>query len=401
MLKSTPAYIKLKGKMIMVQSKLQQFLHLEKPSAGTPEEYQAAKFREVLINDQMTVSSKILFNQTLGLAVGLWSPIVLLVVSMMPAFMLFSFNIIGQLIRTQIQLLKSQSQPFDSTLGTKVAVDDTEAAEMQELRLQVAELQGAVLELQSLVPADAVLGSHLKSMIRNLQLDDDQIVDPRSPHPLISKREPGDPQSGMLAQVLIHGKFVSHIFVPLPNTRMKTCSVVLVWLSVLLVLIDFGFALGPWIAWGLLTVGHGAVILFYCKKQSSPHSDSPKGVVQNDAKTTGVVAFSAPSGVLVNQNPIANMNPTAVTLGVDQHHHDRSPISNAESNEVYQFQFHEASNSTSLFQNIRGAQVEPNDAPIRKKRTTVPNAQRPSTHVSKVQVSHGTRDTTDTNLIYI
>ena len=361
MLKSTLAYIKLKGRMITLQSKLQQFLHLEKPSASTPEEHQAAKFRQVLIDEQMTVSAKILFNQTLGLAVGLWSPIVLLVVSMMPTFLLFAFHVIEQLIRTQIQMLKAKSQ-----------FDDIEAAEVQELHHQVAELQGIILELQALVPADAVLDNHLKSRIRDLQLDDDQIMDPRSPHPLINKSESDDPQSEMLSQVLIHGRFVSQILVPLPNTRMKSCSATLVWLSVLLVLIDFGLGLGPWVAWGLLTVAHGA-ILFYRRKQSS---DSPKDAVQDDANTDESVVFSAQSsGMNINKNPIAvTLSCRDLTLSIDQRPHNRPPVNDKESIGVCQMQSHDPSNGKSWFQNTRGSQAEQNEAPIRKKKKKVSKA---------------------------
>ena len=77
------------------------------------------------------------------MAVGFWRPIVLLVVTMVSTFLLFAFPVIGQLTRTQIQMLKAKSQ-----------FDDIEAAEVQELHQQVAELQRIVLELQALVPAE-------------------------------------------------------------------------------------------------------------------------------------------------------------------------------------------------------------------------------------------------------
>ena len=62
-------------------------------------------------------------------------------------------------------------------------------------------------------------------------------------------------------------RLVAHVSVPVPNKLLGRLSLASVWFSIFGVLYDFGFAIGPWIAFTAMTVAHIGFYIWVRHKQ--------------------------------------------------------------------------------------------------------------------------------------
>ena len=234
MLKSTPAYFEFCQRLQKFQQRMKQVLRLRVNESPTTE-IRVKQFCSSLADQQIELSAKILFTQTLGLGVGLWSPVVLLFASSMPIFLQFAFVI----VRSTDTFLGS----FSRHRGSNQLVDITATAMHRSKDLQMN--ASGIAHIECAIDPDSTSRQNLvTNKPARVELDSAASAE-------------------VFAQALVYERFVSHILVPLPNKLMKLYSVSLVWLSIAVMLYDFDFVLGPWVLFGLLTLCHAALALFH------------------------------------------------------------------------------------------------------------------------------------------
>ena len=215
--------------------------------AALTQEQELQRYKQTLVDDLILLASKILFSQTLGLTVGLWTPVVLLLASIMSTVLLFSFELRVRVLRMQLREAKERS--------------------IGDLHTQKQTVQEQLQHAPSASPDRH--SEHNSSALTPSNCLSSPVV--RSPS-LSSSSEPVDRFEHALFRLLTEMRFISHLQVPLPNKLVKIVAPLFVWTSVLFLLFDFRVAVSLWVVWGLVAVFYFAYLAFW--QYNIPERDS-------------------------------------------------------------------------------------------------------------------------------